>query len=238
MILTPHPKTISQLRKQIVRSRIPLISSLGLIKFHCEISSHEFTKFFKNANYLNGKLVHTETEDKIERFLLVFNVERSFLIKSSKSLNLAGFEFLQFNRISDTLTIESVSIESLKRTSFGGFKTTSKSFFNFGLDQNTLISNFYRLKKNPKFKIVSSEYKNMKYIGKRVSFSREELDALEACDEITNVYIMEIIERQNMFKQNINLTESFRWKNRGIINNMFYNLLEIESGYYKKNSLS
>ncbi|MCZ8157658.1 MAG: hypothetical protein O9264_16185 [Leptospira sp.] len=209
-----------------------------MIEFPGKLEYEEVIRFFKNANYISGKLVETEAEPKNEGFLLVFNIERSSLIKHSKSLNLDSFDFLQFNRKTDTLTIESVAFESIKRNPFGGFKTIAKSIFNFDLDQNSFISHFYRFKRNPKFTIVSSEYKDMKYVGKRVSFSIEELDSLEAFDEITNLYKMEIAERQHLFKQELNLTESFSWKNRGIINNMFYNLLEIESGYWKKNKLS
>lgn len=233
MTFMTQPMAISQLRKQIICSHIPVINSLAVLKLKDEFSSQEILRFFRNANYLTGKMVHKESQYIENGILLVLNVDRSFLVKYSKTLNLDVFDYLLFNRKSNNITIESVIFESIKNNQSGGFKTIAKSIFNYSLDQNSLISHFYKLKRNPKFIIVSSEYKNMKYYGKRLSFSKVEIDRLEDYDELTNSYKMEIIERQRMLKWESNLTESFIWKNRGIINNMFCNIQEIENRYKK-----
>ncbi|TGK84833.1 hypothetical protein EHQ23_09050 [Leptospira bourretii] len=216
----PQPATLSQLRKQIVRSYIPLIDSVGIIKFKDELSSYGVVGFFKNANFLTGKLIYSDSQHNREGFLIVLNVERAFLVKYSKILNIDGFEFFYFNRKSNILTLESFGIGCIKSYSRKGVEPISKRILNLGSNKKSL-KDFSKLMKIP-------EFKNIKYCGNRLSFSKKEFDMLENFNELANIYKREIIERQSLLNFDSNLSKSFVWRCRGIINNMFLNLQQIE----------
>ncbi len=234
MTLKPLPITISQLRKQILRSYIPLINSLLLIKFSDTLTSEEIVGFFKNANYTSGKIIQNGNQQSSGAILLVLNVERPFMVKYSKFLNLDGFEILHIDRYSESIAIESVQYEGIRINDKGRFQAFEKSIINFGSDRKSFIKELFKLKGNSKFKVLPSKYKNMTYEGKRVSFCKSEIEILEDYDEIATNYKMEIIDRQKILKEDLNLSESFKWKNRGIVNNMVSNLLNIEKDYQSK----
>ncbi|TGN11604.1 hypothetical protein [Leptospira bandrabouensis] len=231
------PKKISELRKQILRSYVPSINSLGIIKIPRLLSSQEIVGFFKNANYFTGKLIHTTEENKNVEIHLIFNIERSFLVKFLKSFNLDSFEYLQFNRNSESLKIIPLEYEAIRIKEKEGFEIISKCIFKFSSDKNSFIKEFYKLRCHPKFKELTFKDKYQLYVGKRISFSKEEMEILKEYDEMSTKYEMEIIDRQNLQKFRSGLSESFVWRNRGIINNMVYNLIEIENRYKYRNEL-
>ncbi|TGL18020.1 hypothetical protein EHQ47_18465 [Leptospira bourretii] len=222
---------ISKFRKQILKSYIPEINSLCVIKFSKSLSAQEIVRFFNNANYLTGEIKPAKVKNRKSNFLIIFNIDRPFLMKYSKSLNLDCFRIIELIRGSQRFEIESVIYEGYKINTSSGFRNFIKIFLSFVLEEGLLYKEYFKIRRNPDLIKFKSDYKRMKYYGQRFSFSKEEIDNLESCTELTNIYKDEIIRRQILLEQSSNLSESFRWKCRGIIKNMLFNLDEIENKY-------
>ncbi|TGM80503.1 hypothetical protein [Leptospira bouyouniensis] len=230
MIVRPQPIRISQIRKQIFTSFVPTINSLALIKLADSLSLNEIVEFYKNANYLTSRLISNERSRNTGEFIIVFNVERSFVMKYFKSLNIDGFDHLKFFRKSDNCTVDKVEIECIKGSQCNSQKPITINKFNIVSEQNS-FKDFSKLKRNNEIINFLSKFKKLKFQGKRFSYSKEEIEFLKNKSEFTGIYSFEIVERQNLNIDVPILSESFKWKNRGICLNMLGYLNQIENNF-------